>query len=286
MDQFYVSINGEIFNGPDAKISVFDRGFLYGDSVYEATRTFNQKTFRLSSHLDRLFESAQKLDFIPEYSKADIEKRIEKLIEHSQFKNAMIRLILTRGTNRDLGLDPELSLGQNLIIFTKEIKENPASWLSEGVKMIFYKKTHHMKGSLPKTGDYRENLMAHKSALANKAYDAIMVSPEGYATECTTANIWIITQNHLMTPPLSDGVLEGLTRKALFELMTSRTHKLKLVEKSLTEADILSADECFMTSTTRNLVPITSIDGQKIGLGVPGPQTLNLLKEYLSFVSV
>jgi branched-chain amino acid aminotransferase len=286
MDQFYVSINGEIFNGADAKISVFDRGFLYGDSVYEATRTFNQKPFRLSSHLERLFESAQKLDFTPELTRAGIEESIEKLIQHSQFKNALIRLILTRGTNRDLGLDPSLSLGQNLIIFTKEIKENPASWLSEGVEMIFYKKTHHMKGSLPKTGDYRENLMANKAALAKNAYDAIMVSPEGHVTECTTANIWVIFQNQLITPPLGDGVLEGLTRKALFEMMTNRTLGLTLVEKSLTEGDILSAEECFMTSTTRNLLPITSVDGKKIGLGVPGPKTLALLKEYLSFVSV
>lgn len=286
MDQFYVSINSDIFKGSEAKISVFDRGFLYGDSVYEATRTFNQKTFRLNSHLDRLFESAQKLDFQPEYTKAAIVDLIEKLIEHSQFKNALIRLILTRGTNRDLGLDPDLSLGQNLIIFTKEIKENPASWLSEGVKMIFYKKAHHMKGSLPKTGDYRENLMAHKAAKAKNAYDAIMVSPDGFVTECTTANIWIITQNQLITPPLKDGVLEGLTRKAIFQIMTRSKGQLYLVEKSLTEAEILSADECFMTSTTRNLVPITSIDGKKIGPGVAGPKTLALLNEYLSFVTV
>ncbi len=286
MDQFYVSINDDIFKGPDAKISVFDRGFLYGDSVYESTRTFNHKAFRLNSHIDRLYESAAKLDFLPELTKEEIVAMVEKLVAHSQFSNALLRLVLTRGTNRDLGLDPHLSLGQNLIIFTKEIKENPSSWLKEGVKMTFYTKGSHQKGSLPKTGDYRENLLANKYALSQGAYDAIMVSPEGFVTECTTANIWIISKNQLLTPPLNDGVLEGLTRKALFELMKNEPFGLKLVEKSLTKADVLSADECFMTSTTRNLLPITSIDGKKIGNGLVGHQTLDLLKEYLSFVSV
>ena len=284
MEDFLININGTLFKGPDAQISVFDRGFLYGDSVYEATRTFDKKPFRLDQHVDRLFLSAEKISLIPTYSKELILTEVMKTVSASPYQNVAIRIVLTRGTNSDLGLDPNLASSNNLIIFTKEIKPNPNWWITDGVSMIFYQKTIEAHGSLPKTGNYQENILAHNEAHKHNAYDAFMVNTHGFVCEGTTSNAWIIKNNILYTPPLSDGVLDGLTRKTLLEMAKRQILPLSLSEKSLTKDDFFNSDECFITSTTRNIVPVTALEGKKIGSGKPGPYTLRLLKLYLEFV--
>ncbi|MDO9181984.1 MAG: aminotransferase class IV [Bacteriovorax sp.] len=283
MNKFLININGELFNEENAKISVFDRGFLYGDSVYEATRTFNRKAFRIDHHLDRLFSSAQKIELIPSYSKSEILENINQTIKASAHENILLRIILTRGTNSDLGLDPQLASVNNLIIISKAIAPNPDWWLKDGVSMVFYQKTTNTRGSLPKTGNYQENILAYKNAATKGAYDAIMINTDGHITESTTSNIWIIKDGILLTPPLADGVLNGLTRKTLIEL--AHREKISFKEQSLTKADFFSASECFITSTTRNLVPVTKVEGNPIGTGLPGQKTIELLKMYLEFVA-
>lgn len=283
MSKFLININGSLFDEESAKISVFDRGFLYGDSVYEATRTFKRAPFRMNQHLDRLFISAQKIELVPTMTKDEIRARIDQTIAASPHENVILRIILTRGTNSDLGLDPTLAHENNLVIITKEIPANPDWWLVRGLSMVFYQKESTQKGPLPKSGNYLENILAHKVALAQNAYDAIMINYEGHATEGTTSNIWIVKDGVIYTPPLSDGVLEGLTRKTLFEMAQSK--KIPMKEKSLTKDDILASDECFISSTTRNLVPVTTVEGRPIGSGLPGTTTLELLKNYLHFVS-
>lgn len=283
MSKFLININGEFFDEVTAKISVLDRGFLYGDSVYEATRTFNRVPFRIHQHLDRLFNSAQKIELSPTLNRAEIVEAINQTIKASPHDNIFLRIILTRGTNRDLGLDPELSEGNNLIIISKPIMPNPDWWYSRGLSLIFHHKKSSQQGSLPKSGNYQENILAHKEAIAQGADDAIMINSEGQVTECSTSNIWLIKDGKILTPALKDGVLEGLTRKTLFE-MTSRSG-ISLQETSLGPEDFLAADECFISSTTRNLVPVTQIAGRPIGDGHPGKMTLQLLENYLEFVS-
>lgn len=283
MNKFLININGELFNEETAKISVFDRGFLYGDSVYEATRTFNRKAFRIHQHLERLFVSAGKIELEPTLSRDDILKALEKTIAASPHENHSIRIILTRGTNSDLGLDPELASSNNLIIMTKAIPPNPEWWYTEGVSMIFHHKRSTQKGSLPKSGNYQENMLAHKDAISRGATDAIMVNTEGHVTEGSTSNIWLVKNGKIMISTLADGVLEGLTRKTLFEM--ARAQNLPLYEASLTQDDFLSADEVFVTSTTRNIVPVTKIENRPIGQGKPGKTTLELLKKYLEYVN-
>lgn len=284
MEDFLININGTLFKGPEAQISVFDRGFLYGDSVYEATRTFEKKPFRLERHMDRLFLSADKISLIPTYSREQITNEVLKTIEASPHQNITIRIVLTRGINTDLGLDTELSGPNNLIIFTKEIKPNPSWWLSDGVWMIFYQKMIEATGSLPKTGNYQENILANREAHQRGAYDAFLINTQGKVTEGTTSNAWLIKNNILYTPPLVDGVLDGLTRKTLIEMSSQSRLPLPLIEKSLKIEDFLEADECFITSTTRNIVPVTKIENRAILNGRPGVQTLELLKLYLDFV--
>lgn len=284
MEDFLININGIISKGPEAKISVFDRGFLYGDSVYEATRTFEQRPFRIERHIDRLFLSAEKISLVPTYSKKMILHEVLKTIEASPHKNITLRIVLTRGTNSDLGLDTDLAGPNNLIIFAREIKPNPSEWLTDGVSMIFYQKEIESRGSLPKTGNYQENIQAYKKAHEQKAFDAFMVNTNGHVTEGTTSNAWIIKNGILLTPPLLDGVLDGLTRKTLIEMAHAKALPLALMEKSLSKDEFLEADECFLTSTTRNIVPVTKIENRLINGGLPGPITLKLLKLYLDFV--
>lgn len=283
MSKFLININGELFDEETAKISVFDRGFLYGDSVYEATRTFGRKPFRIDQHLERLFNSAVKIELAPTLSRDEIKSELEKTIAASPHENHSVRIILTRGTNRDLGLDPDLASSNNLVIMTKAIPANPEWWYTEGVSMIFHQKKSTQKGSLPKSGNYQDNMLAHKDAIARGATDAIMVNTEGHVTEGSTSNIWLVKNGRISTPALADGVLEGLTRKTLFEM--ARAQKLKMEETSLTQQDFLGADEVFATSTTRNIVPVTKIEGHLIGDGKPGKITLDLLRRYLEFVN-
>jgi branched-chain amino acid aminotransferase len=283
MSKFLININGELFDEETAKISVFDRGFLYGDSVYEATRSFNRKPFRIEQHLDRLFISALKIELTPTLSRSDILGALEKTLLASPHANHSIRIILTRGTNRDLGLDPELAASNNLIIMTKAIPANPDWWYTQGVSMVFHHKKSTQKGPLPKSGNYQENMLAHKEALAKGATDAIMINTEGHVTEGSTSNVWLIKNGQILTPSLADGVLEGLTRKTLFEMARNQRHPMR--EASLTREDFLSADEVFVTSTTRNIVPVTTIEGHPIGQGKPGKLTMELLKSYLEYVN-
>lgn len=284
MSDFLININGELHIGPEAKISVFDRGFLYGDSVYESTRTFLRKPFRISRHIDRLFLSAEKISLVPTYSKERILSEVLKTIEASPFENVTIRIVLTRGTNSDLGLDPELASENNLIIFTQEIKPNPTSWLTEGVSMVFYQKEIAASGSLPKTGNYQENILGNREAKKRGAYDAFLINTNGHITEGTTSNAWIIKDGTLFTPPLADGVLDGLTRKTILELSKDSRLPLPIIEKSLCRDDFLNAEESFITSTTRNIVPVTKIENSPVGNGRPGAVTLQLLKIYLDFM--
>ncbi len=279
MENFVININREIFDEKNAKISVLDRGFLYGDSVYETTRTFNRKPFQLTQHIDRLFLSAEKIFLEPTLSKQEITNEISKTIQASPHLNISIRIILSRGTNSDLGLDPELSAENNLVIITKEIKANPSWWYEKGVSMIFHQKTSSNIGALPKAGNYIENMLAYRNARLRKAFDAIMITPEGFVAEGTTSNIWLVKNSIIYTPPLSVGILEGLTRKTLLEITPGT------IEKKLIAQDFLDADECFLSSTTRDLIPVTSINNHNIGSGVPGPITQNLLSLYREYVT-
>lgn len=286
MEQFLINLNGKITDGQSAVISVFDRGLLYGDSVYETTRTFNRRPFRLQKHLTRLFDSADKIFLTPTLSKLEIETEILKTIEASPHQNQFLRIVLTRGTNLDLGLDPDLCVANNLIIYSKEISPPPDCWYTQGVDVVFYQKTSQMAGALPKTGNYQENIKAFKEAKRAQSLDALMINPQGFVTEGTTSNIWIVKGDKIITPPLEDGLLNGLTRQALFEMQFKNAlpGPLSITEASLTPQDFFVADECFMTSTTRNLVPVTTIGKRPIGSGKPGNATLKLLKSYLQYV--
>lgn len=280
-----VSINKEIVNEENAKVSIFDRGFLYGDSVYEAIITYNTKPFLLDQHLDRLWSSASTIALTPQWSRLEITEEIKKGIKLLDKKRQYVRIIITRGEG-EIGLDPAQSHGQNLIIIFKELSENPKGWYHDGVHLIVADK---MKSPKPitdpsvKSGNYIRNIMALKQARDQGAQDAIMLNNDDQVTECTTSNIWIIKDEVIITPPLSAGLLGGITRAKILEL--AEENDLKVKEEVFKVASLYSADECFLTASSKELVPITKISDYVIGNGRPGPITKRLHRYYLDFIA-
>jgi branched-chain amino acid aminotransferase len=275
MGKFIININGKVTDESEAKLSVLDRGFLYGDSVYEATRTFNKIPLRLNQHIERLFSSAHKIYFIPQLTSEQIKSEVLKVINQAPYENINLRIVLTRGTNSDLGLNPDLAVSENLIIYAKELTANPDWWYQAGVSLTTYQKESSSKGSLPKTGNYIENMLAYRQALTQNFYDSIMINNDGNITECTTSNIWMVKNGVIYTPHLNDGVLPGLTRATLLAMKPNL-----IKETQLTLPELLAAEECFITSTTREIVPVTRINDKIIGNGKPGSVTLSLLDDY------
>lgn len=287
--QTYVNINGELFSPErlsEAKISVFDRGLLYGDSIYEVTCTYEKILFKWEEHLDRLFSSAEGLSLPINYSRKELTELAYQTLGPLNVGEAYLRLVITRGEG-PLSLSfGERPLQNNVIVITKPLPPNPDWWYSKGVHMIIAQTLRTPKESFDpniKSGNYLNNVMAHHEAMKAQAYDAIMLNRQGHVTEGTTSNVWMVKDGNILTPPLGAGILGGITRQTLFEL--GREKKLKMREANFTPDELLAADEVFITSTTRQVVPVTQIDQTPIGSeGKPGPTTLKLLRFYQEHV--
>lgn len=279
-----ININGTITTKDEAKISVFDRGFLYGDSVYEVTLSYDRVLFKLDEHLDRLWESASRLALHISYSRKELIYEMHKTLKQLNEVRAYIRVVITRGEGV-IGLDPHLATKNNLVIICKALPENPSWWYQSGVEMIVANVKRNPKDSIDpsiKSGNYLNNVLAYAEAKNQGAFDAIMLNHEGFVTEGTTNNIWIIKNGVLITPPLQAGLLSGITRMTLIDL----AQKLGLAykEQNFKPDELYQADESFLTSSTKELVPIIKVDGNSIGSGTPGPMTAKLHQIYKDHV--
>lgn len=276
----WVSINGDITKAQEAKISIFDRGFLFADSVYEVTRTYEQIPFLLEEHLQRLHLSAKRLNLPILIDDQEITKEIYNLLKFIQAPQITLRIIVTRGLG-ELSLDPSTAIGKNnLIIIAKGKNENPPELYEKGVSLIISSEQRGHDDLAPgiKAGNYLHSMKALQVAKEQGVYDALLLGENGEIAEGTTFNIWMVKNKTIYTPPLSIGILEGITRKELFK-MTKRL-QLPLEEKVFHRKDILEADEVFLTSSGRELVPVINIDQLIIGNGRPGKMTLKLLDLY------
>ncbi len=276
-----ISVNGEITLPEKAVIPALDRGFLYGDSVYEATRTFQRKVFRLDEHLNRLHESA-KLLHLPLYlTDQEITKFINDLVTKHPAENVTLRIQISRGTNTVLGLDSKNVLKKNnIVIFASTLTPNPDSWLSQGIKLCTFDLSFMKTGAQSKAGTYVENILAYEKARNLNVDDAILVDPESRVLEGTTSNFWLIDdKNEILTPPLEVGILNGLTRQTLIKIFKAKGYIVR--EKVIKKQELTKASEVFITSTSRFLVPVVEIDAKKIGSGAPGKLTMELLQIYL-----
>lgn len=279
-----ININGEILDKDSAKISVLDRGFLFGDSVYDVTNTIEGLPFLLDDHLNRLVNSAFLMGMEMTYSIDEIKEQVKKTVQSSDIKEGNIRIILTRGVG-EISLDPNVSQKNNLVIIYRERPVIPDEYYERGVPIIIAGVQRNSKKSVDpniKSGNYLNNVLAMAEAKKFGAYEAVMLNQAGCVTEATTSNIWIVKNNTFITPPLQAGLLEGITRKHLLEL--AQKHGLAVQQSNLVPADLKNADECFLTSTSRMVLPVTQVDEFVISEGRIGPNTLKLLNKYREFV--
>lgn len=271
-----VNINGKIVSSEEATVSVFDRGFLYGDSIYEVTMTMDNIPFMVEAHLDRLEKSAQKIALPLPMPRQQIVDELIRLVKKLGAKKCYVRIVCTRGEG-EITLDPTKPLTGNFILIAKELLPNPKTWYQQGVWMVVadvVKKHQRATDPSVKSGNYLNNVMAMAEAKKAGAFDAIMLNHQGMVSEGTTSNIWIVEGDSFITPPLDAGLLGGITRQSLLDL--GRAKKLSMSEQNFNPDRLKNADEVFLTSTTKEIVPIVKIDDKIIGSGQPGVNTKKL----------
>lgn len=282
----HVYINGTFFKKDEAKVSVFDHGFLYGDGVFEGIRSYNKSVFRLKEHLDRLYESAHTIMLDIPLTKKEMTSAIVKTLQKNKLRDAYIRLVVSRGTG-DLGLDPKKCPRATVIIITDRIVLYPEEFYKNGLEIITVPTVRNLPNALNpgvKSLNYLNNIMA-KIEAANVGYkEAIMLNYDGSVAECTGDNIFIVKKGRLCTPPTHVGALKGITRDAIIDL--ANKNKIAFTECILSRHELYNADEIFLTGTAAEVIPVIKIDGRLIGSGKPGAITKKLLKAFNALTKV
>ncbi|HEY7330913.1 MAG TPA: branched-chain-amino-acid transaminase [Gemmataceae bacterium] len=279
-----VWINGKRFDKSEAKISVFDHGFLYGDGVFEGIRIYSGKVFRLREHIERLYESARHILLEIPLGREQMTQSVVDAVKDSAKKEGYIRLIVTRGAG-SLGLDPRKCSDPQVILIIDDISLYPAEAYEKGMRVITASVIRNHPNALNpriKSLNYLNNILAKIEADRAGVPEAIMLNQNGEIAECTADNIFLVKHGILRTPHLAAGILEGVTRNAVIEL--ARAAKITVQEMALTRHDLLSADESFLTGTGAEIAPIVECDGRPIGNGKPGPITRQLRERYHQMV--
>jgi len=281
----YVYVDGEYFKKDEAKISVFDHGFLYGDGVFEGIRSYKQCVFRLSEHLDRLYESAHTIMLKIPLTKKEMTAAVVRTLKKNKIKDGYIRLVVSRGKG-DLGLDPQKCPTPTIIIIADRIVLYPKEFYTKGLSIITVPTVRNLSNALNpgvKSLNYLNNIMA-KIEAGNCGYkEAIMLNYDGTVAECTGDNIFMVKDKVLITPPTHVGALKGITRDVIIEL--AKKAKIKFEERVLTRHELYNADETFLTGTAAEVIPVISIDERQIGSGKPGVVTKKLLKAFTQYTS-
>jgi branched-chain amino acid aminotransferase len=274
---YVVSIDGEIVHGARAVVPVTDRGFLYGDSVYEVVRTYGGRPFALDEHLRRLRRSAEILELGVPVSDEKLAAEVRALIDASpKSQDRGVRIVLTRGSG-EIGLDPALADAPRRVMISFDLPVPSPELQRHGASVVLVQTGHVARGALAggaKTGNYLTNVLSLKRARERGAYEAIMVDADGRLAEGTTSNVFLVQAGKVSTPSLAVGILAGITRKHVIEL--GRTAGLVVEEADLGPAEIHSADEVFLTSTIKEILPVTRVDEAVVANGRPGPVTLRI----------
>lgn len=275
-----IYINGKFFDKADAKISVYDHGFLYGDGVFEGIRIYNSKAFRLNEHLDRLYESARAIYLEIPLAKQEMVEAVKKTIETNKRHDGYIRLVVSRGAGT-LGLDPRKTTDPQVIIIADDISLYPKELYDNGLTLATASTIrNHPNAVNPriKSLNYLNNILAKIEGHQAGCVEALMLNHKGEVAECTGDNIFIVKHGVLRTPPSDAGILEGVTRNAIIEL--ARADNIPVQELALTRHDIYTSDECFLTGTAAEVIPVVKCDTRVIGTGRPGPVTKKLRERY------
>jgi len=273
-----ININGDIQN--DAFISIFDHGFLFGDSIYEVVSTKYGKPCFLDEHLERLFASASGISLKIPFSINEIKNQIQRTLDSAGNSESYIRIIITRGVG-EVDIDPSYCFKPNTIILVKELPQIPEDKYSDGISVSLVSIKRNSRDSLNpaiKTGNYLNNILARVEASKTGAEDAIMMNSWGQLTEATTSNLFFVVDGQLLTPEKKCGILSGITREKIIQLANERGMVLK--EGIWLGEELLKADEIFLSGTVKNIMPVSILDNRPVGNGKPGPITRKMMELY------
>ncbi|MBC19718.1 MAG: branched-chain-amino-acid transaminase [Planctomycetaceae bacterium] len=275
-----VYINGTFFDKEEARISVFDHGLLYGDGVFEGLRSYGGKVFRLQEHLERLYESALAIHLQIPMDIDPLAAAVNESLQVNKIDDGYVRLVVTRGVGT-LGLDPAQTSDPQVIIIADRITLYPEEFYTNGLKLVTVSTVRNHPAALSpriKSLNYLNNILAKIEGKQAGCIEALMLNHKGEVAECTGDNIFLVRKGGLLTPPREAGILDGITRQAVCELAVESG--LKVQEIPLTRHDVFIADECFLTGTAAEVIPVIEVDSRRIGTGRPGPITRDLIQRF------
>lgn len=279
-----IYIDGQFYSEQDAKISVFDHGLLYGDGVFEGIRIYNGRIFKLEEHIIRLYESARSICLTIPMSREELEQATLQTVAENELRDGYIRLVITRGAG-SLGLNPYQCPKAGVIIIASTITLYPKDRYEKGLNLITCATRRPTPAALSpqvKSLNYLNNVMAKIEAIQAGCEEGIMLNEQGYVAECTGDNIFLVKGGKVVTPPISAGGLDGITRQTAIELLAEMG--ISCQEVMLTRHDVFTADECFLTGTAAEVIPAVQLDRRIIGDGAPGPITKALVERFHEYV--
>jgi branched-chain amino acid aminotransferase len=275
-----VYINGKLYDKQHATVNVYDHGLLYGDGVFEGMRSYGGKVFRLEAHLDRLWNSAKAIWLEIPISRAEMAKAVNDTLKVNEVQDGYIRLVVTRGAGA-LGLDPRKTSQPQVIVIADHIQLYPAELYEKGLEIVTASTVRSHPAALNprvKSLNYLNNILAKIEAIQAGCIEALMLNHKGEVAECTGDNIFLVIRGGLITPPTDAGILEGITREAVMDL--ARESGTPLREAAITRHDVYIADECFLTGSAAEIIPVVKVDSRVIGSGQPGPITRDLMRRF------
>ncbi|AZB43845.1 branched-chain-amino-acid transaminase [Bacillus sp. FJAT-42376] len=280
MSDQWIFLNGEFVRKEDAKISVYDHGFLYGDGIFEGIRVYNGNIFRMKEHMDRLYESGKSILLNMPYSQEDLTKLVIQTVEKNGLRNAYIRLVVSRGVG-DLGLDPYKCPAANVVIIVEPLAIFPKHLYESGIDIVTVPTRRNRPDVLSpkvKSLNYLNNILVKIEAHLANVSEALMLNDQGYVAEGSADNVFIVKKGKLLTPPGYIGALEGITRNAIIDI----AHELgyQVSEEPFTRHDVYTAEEVFLTGTAAEVIAVVKVDGRVIGNGTPGEHTKYLLEQF------
>lgn len=280
MPEQWIFLNGEFVTKENAKISVYDHGFLYGDGVFEGIRVYSGNIFRMKEHMDRLYRSAKSIMLNIPYTQEEFTGLVVKTVERNQHESAYIRIVVSRGIG-DLGLDPNNCKEANVVIIVEPLAIFPKHLYETGLEIVTVATRRNRPDVLSpkvKSLNYLNNVLVRIEARLANVNEALMLNDQGYVAEGSADNVFIVRDGVFCTPPGYIGALEGITRNAVIDIARELGYEVK--EEPFTRHDVYTADEVFLTGTAAEVIAVVKVDGRTIGDGVPGSYTKNLLEKF------
>ena len=278
----YIFLNNKVVHENDAKVSVRDRGFLYGDGIFETLRSYEGYLFNIVKHFNRLKHSAEILKIPFDYSFDEIKLNVEKVLERNQLVDAYIRITLSRGMgDKDRGFKIDnCKYDSTFVIHVKPLELYPDNFYEQGIYLIVsnFKRSKSCPISCHKTLNFLTNIVAREEADTKGAHEAVLLNSDGYVAECSASNLFIVEKDTIVTPPLNVNILPGITRETV--LCICNHNSIFIKEEPFFTDRIIKADECFLTNSLMEVMPVTELNGKKIGKKIPGKMTNYLMKEY------